>query len=37
MKDSKSECLLFSASFNGKIWVGFCVNTGKDIFGEVSF
>ena len=35
--DSKNECLLLSASFTGKIWVDFCINTGKHFFLEVLF
>ena len=36
-KDCKNERLLISASFMAKIAFGFCLNTGKHIFLEVSF
>ena len=36
-KDFKNERLLISASFMTKIAFGFCLNTGKHIFLEVSF
>ena len=33
---SKNEWLLLSASFTAKFWVGFCLNTGKRFFLEIS-
>ena len=36
-KDCKNERLFISASFMAKIAFGFCLNTGKHIFLEVSF
>ena len=35
--DTKNEMVAPFSKFYGKIWVGFCFNTGKRFFSEVSF